>query len=79
MHFCKCPAYLPLPGQFFVSISAFVKEIFQVKLTGAIHPNSMKCENSRKDGAKLKSYLIVFSYHTTCRSNRIIGKYLFHI
>ena len=44
----------------FVSISALVKEIFQVKLTGAIHQSGMKCENSQKDGAKLKSYFNSF-------------------
>ena len=40
----------------FVSVSAFVKEIFQVKLTGAIHPSSIKCENSQKDGAKIRYF-----------------------
>ena len=48
-----------------VSISAFVKEILQGKLTGAIHRSNMKCENSRKDGAKFKSY---FNMKQECSS-----------
>ena len=59
MHVPKCSAYLL--KSIFVAISAFVK------LTGAINPSSMKCENTRK------AILIVFSYHTTCRPDRKMG------
>ena len=54
-------AYLLLSSTlFFASMSAFVKAICQAKLIGATPPSSIKCENSRKVGAKFKGYFYSF-------------------